>query len=66
MAALGIGEVSALTGLTTHTLRFYEQISPPDRAARSGMRPQATADLLAREGDRRGLGDIAEVRPAAP
>jgi len=25
MATLTIGEVSALTGLPTHTLRFYEQ-----------------------------------------
>jgi DNA-binding transcriptional MerR regulator len=24
---LGIGEVSALSGLTTHTLRFHEKVS---------------------------------------
>jgi MerR family regulatory protein len=42
MTTLTIGQVGALTGLTTHTLRFYEQerlFFAPVRAPRSRSTP---------------------------
>lgn len=46
-ATLSIGEVSALTGLATHTLRFYEKegLLPPVRRNAAGRRVFTDGDV---------------------